>query len=102
MGGRFGIETGGQLIGKQGAQGLPHIIRADLGERRLAAEFARVADLAVDRVVTRLQQHAVVLRAARGLLSAARGVALASVPSGSFGLFLIGLELIRFCFSAIR
>jgi len=44
-----------------------------LGERRLAAEFARVADLAVDRVVTRLQQHAVVLRAARGLLSAARG-----------------------------
>jgi len=43
-----------------------------LGERRLTAEFARVADLAVDRVVTRLQQHVVVLRAARGLLSAAR------------------------------
>lgn len=42
-------------------------------ERRIEAEFVRVADLAVDRVVSRLQQHVVVLRAARGLLSATRG-----------------------------
>lgn len=42
-------------------------------ERRLEAEFVRVADLAIDRVVSRLQQHVVVLRAARGLLSATRG-----------------------------
>lgn len=42
-------------------------------ERRIEAEFVRVADLAIDRVVSRLQQHVVVLRAARGLLSATRG-----------------------------
>ncbi|HLQ19384.1 MAG TPA: CHASE domain-containing protein, partial [Tabrizicola sp.] len=42
-------------------------------ERRQDAEFERVADLAVDRVAVRLQQHEVVLRAARGLMSATRG-----------------------------
>jgi CHASE1-domain containing sensor protein/two-component sensor histidine kinase len=42
-------------------------------ERRLEAEFIRVADQAVDRVLARLQQHVVVLRAARGMLSATRG-----------------------------
>ncbi len=41
-------------------------------ERQLEAEFVRVADLAIDRVESRLQQHIVVLRAARGLLSATR------------------------------
>jgi CHASE1-domain containing sensor protein len=35
------------------------------GERRLLVEFERAADLAVDRVVARLEQHVVVLRAAR-------------------------------------
>ena len=43
------------------------------GERRLLVEFERAADLAVDRVVARLEQHVVVLRAARGLLSVTRG-----------------------------
>jgi CHASE1-domain containing sensor protein/two-component sensor histidine kinase len=43
-------------------------------ERRLMAEFEGAAALAVDRVVTRLQQHVVVLRAARGLTSATHGV----------------------------
>ena len=42
-------------------------------ERRLAAEFDRVADQAIDRVTTRLQQHVVVLRAARGLMAATDG-----------------------------
>ena len=42
-------------------------------ERRLQAEFERAADLAVDRVMSRLEQHVVVLRAARGLLSASQG-----------------------------
>lgn len=41
-------------------------------ERRLMAEFEQTADLAIGRVVTRIQQHVVVLRAARGLLSAHR------------------------------
>lgn len=39
-------------------------------ERRLMAEFEQTADIAIGRVVTRIQQHVVVLRAARGLLSA--------------------------------
>ena len=43
------------------------------GERRLQAEFERAADLAVDRVVARLERHVVVLRAVRGLFSATRG-----------------------------
>ncbi|WP_374429429.1 CHASE domain-containing protein [Tabrizicola sp.] len=42
-------------------------------ERRQEAEFLRSSELAVDRVVSRLQQHVIVLRAARGLLSATRG-----------------------------
>lgn len=42
-------------------------------ERRLAAEFERVADQAIDRITSRVEQHVVVLRAARGLLSATRG-----------------------------
>lgn len=42
-------------------------------ERSRATEFERVANVAIDRVVTRLHQHVVVLRAARGLLSVSRG-----------------------------
>lgn len=41
--------------------------------QRMAAEFERSGDLAVDLVTSRLEQHVVVLRAAKGLFSAARG-----------------------------
>ena len=60
------------------------------GERRLKAEFERVADLAVDRVVTRLQQHVVVLRAARGLLSATRG----GIARDDFVRFLSSVDIV--------
>lgn len=43
------------------------------GERKIAAEFARAADLAVDRVASRVRQHIVALRAARGLWAAMDG-----------------------------
>ncbi|MEZ5756318.1 MAG: CHASE domain-containing protein [Paracoccaceae bacterium] len=42
-------------------------------QQRLQAEFERSADLAVDLITSRLDQHVVVLRAAKGLFSAARG-----------------------------
>ena len=61
------------------------------GERRLHAEFERVADLAVDRVVTRLQQHVVVLRAARGLLSATRG----GIARDDFVRFLSSVDIVN-------
>lgn len=61
-----------------------------LSERRLVAEFERVADLAVDRVVTRLQQHVVVLRAARGLLSAGQG----SIARDEFVRFLSSVDVV--------
>ena len=38
-------------------------------ERRLQLEFERSADLAIDRVISRLEQHVVVLRATHGLFS---------------------------------
>lgn len=59
-------------------------------ERRLEAEFVRVADLAIDRVVSRLQQHVVVLRAARGLLSATRG----GVSRDEFLRFLSSVDIV--------
>lgn len=59
-------------------------------ERRQAVEFERVADLAVDRIVTRLQQHVVVLRAARGLLSATRG----GVSRDEFLRFLSSVDIV--------
>lgn len=59
-------------------------------ERRVAAEFERSADLAVDRVVARLQQHIVVLRAARGLLSAVRG----GVARDEFLRFLSSVDIV--------
>lgn len=62
-----------------------------LSERRLYAEFERVADLAVDRVVTRLQQHVVVLRAARGLLSASRG----GLARDEFVRFLSSVDIVN-------
>lgn len=61
-----------------------------LSERRLHAEFERVADLAVDRVVTRLEQHVVVLRAARGLLQASRG----GVARDEFVRFLASVDIV--------
>lgn len=42
-------------------------------QRRVATEFDRVTDQAVDRVVDRLQQHVVVLRATHGLIAATGG-----------------------------
>lgn len=59
-------------------------------ERRLEAEFLRISDLAVDRVVSRLQQHVVVLRAARGLLSATRG----GVERDEFLRFLSSVDIV--------
>ncbi len=59
-------------------------------ERRVAAEFERSADLAVDRVVARLQQHVVVLRAARGLLSAVRG----GIARDEFLRFLSSVDIV--------
>ena len=59
-------------------------------ERRAAIEFARVADNAIDRVVTRLQQHVVVLRAARGLFSATRG----SIARDDFRRFLASVDIV--------
>lgn len=43
--------------------------------QREEAEFARAADLMVDLITTRLQQHVVVLRAAKGLFAAQEGIA---------------------------
>lgn len=59
-------------------------------ERRIEAEFLRVADLAIDRVVSRLQQHVVVLRAARGLLSATGG----GVARDEFLRFLSSVDIL--------
>lgn len=58
-------------------------------ERRLQTDFERSADLVVDRVVSRLQQHVVVLRAARGLLSATHG----EVDRGTFDRFLFSINI---------
>lgn len=59
-------------------------------ERRLTTEFENAADLAIDRVVTRLQQHVIVLRAARGLLSATRG----GVARDEFSRFLSSVDIV--------
>ncbi|HEY6918908.1 MAG TPA: CHASE domain-containing protein [Tabrizicola sp.] len=59
-------------------------------ERRLATEFERTADLAIDRIVARVQQHVVVLRAARGLLSATRG----GVTREEFLRFLSSVDIV--------
>ncbi len=59
--------------------------------RQAVAEFERAADLAVDRVITRLRQHTVVLRAARGLFAAKNG----AVERGEFLRFLDSVDLIR-------
>lgn len=60
-------------------------------ENRLATDFQRTADLAIDRVVTRVQQHVVVLRAARGLLSATRG----GVSRDEFLRFLSSVDIVN-------
>jgi CHASE1-domain containing sensor protein len=58
-------------------------------ERRLATEFDRVADQAIDRITTRLQQHVVVLRAARGLMAATKG----EISRDDFVLFLSSVDI---------
>ena len=58
-------------------------------ERRLAAEFDRIADQAIDRVTTRLDQHVVVLRAARGLFAATAG----GVSRDNFVRFLASFDI---------
>jgi CHASE1-domain containing sensor protein/two-component sensor histidine kinase len=59
-------------------------------ERRLAAEFDRVANQAIDRIVTRLHQHVVVLRAARGLMAATRG----GISREDFVRFLSSVDIV--------
>lgn len=56
----------------------------------MEAEFLRISDLAVDRVVSRIQQHVVVLRAARGLLSATRG----GIKRDEFLRFLSSVDIV--------
>jgi len=63
----------------------------DAGKRRRQVAFERVADLAVDRVVTRLMQHVVVLRATRGVMSVEDG----RLPREDFLRFLDTLEMSR-------
>lgn len=61
-----------------------------LAERRSAlAEFDRTADLAVDRVVTRLKQHVILLRATRGLFAAADR----EVTRQAFSRFVTAIDL---------
>ena len=60
------------------------------GEKRVLTEFERDANLAVDRVVTRLLQHVVVLRAARGFLSASGG----RVDRREFVSFLSSVDIV--------
>jgi CHASE1-domain containing sensor protein len=59
-------------------------------ERRLAAEFDRVADQAIDRITTRVQQHIVVLRAARGLMAATKG----GISRDDFARFLSSVDIV--------
>jgi CHASE1-domain containing sensor protein/two-component sensor histidine kinase len=58
---------------------------------RAQAEFERTADLAVDRVVTRLEQHVVLLRSTRGLFLAQQG----AVDRNIFNRFLTGVDLVN-------
>lgn len=60
-------------------------------ERRLAVEFDRTADQAIDRITMRLQQHVVVLRAARGLLAATRG----GIARDDFVRFLSSVDIVN-------
>lgn len=58
-------------------------------QRRAVAAFERAADLAVDRVLTRLRQHVVVLRAAQGLFAASNG----AVGRDEFLRFLASVDI---------
>ena len=60
-------------------------------DRRASAEFARTADLAVDLITTRLHQHVVVLRAAKGLFAAQDGV----VARNGFLRFIVEVGIAR-------
>ncbi len=59
--------------------------------QRAQTEFERTADLAIDRVVTRLEQHVVLLQSTRGLFVAQRG----AVDRDVFGRFLTGVDLVN-------
>jgi CHASE1-domain containing sensor protein len=60
-------------------------------ERRLVEDFDRAADLAVDRVLSRVRQHVVALRATRGLWVASDG----GVTRNEFARFLASVDLVR-------
>jgi CHASE1-domain containing sensor protein len=59
--------------------------------QRAQSEFERTADLAIDRIVARLEQHVVLLQSTRGLFLAQRG----SVDRDTFGRFLTGVDLVN-------
>lgn len=59
--------------------------------QRAQSDFERTADLAIDRVVSRLQQHVVLLQSTRGLFLAQRG----AVDRDTFGRFLTGVDMVH-------
>ena len=59
--------------------------------QRAQADFERTADLAIDRVVNRLEQQVVLLQSTRGLFLAQH----ASVERDAFGRFLTGVDLVN-------
>jgi CHASE1-domain containing sensor protein/two-component sensor histidine kinase len=59
--------------------------------QRAQSEFERTADLAIDRIVTRLEQHVVLLQSTRGLFLAQRG----AVDQDTFSRFLTGVDLVN-------
>lgn len=60
-------------------------------ERRASDAFERTAELAVDRVVSRVRQHVVALRASRGLWDARDG----RITREEFVRFLASVDLVR-------
>jgi CHASE1-domain containing sensor protein/two-component sensor histidine kinase len=60
-------------------------------ERRVEAEFNRSSDLTVDLITSRLRQHVVVLRAAKGLFSASKG----RVARDEFLRFIEEVDIVR-------
>jgi CHASE1-domain containing sensor protein/two-component sensor histidine kinase len=59
--------------------------------RRAEADFERTADLAVDRVVNRIENHVVLLKSTRGLFAALRS----AVDRDIFGHFLNTVDLVQ-------
>jgi CHASE1-domain containing sensor protein/two-component sensor histidine kinase len=60
-------------------------------ERRASATFDRTAELAVDRVVSRVRQHVVALRASRGLWDARDG----RITREEFARFVASVDLVN-------